>query len=161
MATLTVWKFKTPEGADQALAHLGQLQKELLIEILDAATISWPEGKKSPSTNTIHNLACAGAMSGTFWGMLFGLLFWMPLLGALVGAGLGALNGCFAQYGIDERFLGDVRKKVTPGTSALFLLTGKVVLDKVEAAMAGQMGELIRSNLSNEQEAKLRADFSR
>jgi uncharacterized membrane protein len=161
MATLTVWKFNSPDGAGQALTKLGELQKELLIEILDAATVSWPQGKNHPTTNTLHNLACAGALDGAFWGMLFGLIFFVPFFGALVGAALGALNGSFAQYGINEQFLGDVRKKVTPGTSALFLLTGKVVLDKVEAAMAGQMGELIRSNLSNDQEAQLRAAFAK
>ena len=161
MATLTVWKFNTPEGAGQALIKLAQLQKELLIEILDGATVSWQEGKKSPSTNPLRNLACSGAMDGAFWGMLFGLIFFVPFFGAIVGAAMGGLSGCFAQYGINEQFLGDVRKKVTPGTSALFLLTGKVVLDKVEAAMAGHMGELIRSNLSNEQEANLRAAFAK
>src|SRR5262249_43140801 len=122
MATLTVWKFNSPDGAGQALTKLGQLQKELVIEILDAATVPWPEGKKSPSTNTLHNLACSGAMDGAFWGMLFGLIFFVPFFGALVGAAMGGLSGCMTQYGINEQFLGDVRKKVTPGTSALFLL---------------------------------------
>ena len=41
MATLTVWKFSTPEGAEQVLTKLTQLQKERLIEIKDAATVSW------------------------------------------------------------------------------------------------------------------------
>lgn len=49
---------------------------------------------------------------------------------------------------------------MTEGTSALFLLTGQVTLDKVEAAFAPEeRGELIQSNLSAEQEAKLREDF--
>jgi len=49
---------------------------------------------------------------------------------------------------------------VTEGTSALFLLTGEVTVDKVSAAFSpDEVGELIQSNLSAEQEAKLREDF--
>jgi uncharacterized membrane protein len=60
----------------------------------------------------------------------------------------------------DDDFIKEVRDKVTEGSSALFLLTGKVTLDKVEDALKGESAELIRSNLSNEQEAKLREHFS-
>jgi len=54
-----------------------------------------------------------------------------------------------------------VRSKITPGTSALFLLTGQVTWDKVAAAakVAGVGGEVIHSNLTNEAEAKLREDY--
>lgn len=48
---------------------------------------------------------------------------------------------------------------MTEGTSALFLLTGSVTLDKVEEEMKGQIGTLIKSNLTHEQEAKLNAGF--
>jgi uncharacterized membrane protein len=57
MATLTVWKFSTPEGAEEVLAKLTQLQKERLIEIKDAATVSWAVGKKKPKTKQAVNLA--------------------------------------------------------------------------------------------------------
>jgi uncharacterized membrane protein len=53
-----------------------------------------------------------------------------------------------------------VREQVTEETSALFLLTGKVTIDKVEEAFKDfDKGELIQSNLSTEQEAKLREHF--
>ena len=51
MATLSVTKFPTPEGADQALATLKSPQQQQLIQVLDAATVSWPPGRKSPKTN--------------------------------------------------------------------------------------------------------------
>lgn len=53
MATLTVWKFNTAVGAQEALTKLTQLQKEQIIEIKDAATVSWPEGKKSLKPNRL------------------------------------------------------------------------------------------------------------
>jgi uncharacterized membrane protein len=93
--------------------------------------------------------------------MLLGLLFFMPFLGMAVGAAAGAISGHFADYGIGKDFVENVRSKVTPGTSALFLLTGQVTWDKVAdaAKAAGVHGELIQSNLSNEAEAKLREGY--
>ncbi len=48
---------------------------------------------------------------------------------------------------------------MTEGTSALFVLYGAVTEEKVKEAFAGVKMELIHSNLSDEQEAKLRASF--
>ncbi|MCG8346933.1 MAG: DUF1269 domain-containing protein [Chloroflexales bacterium] len=160
MATLTVLKFPTVTGAEQTLSILGDLQKQQLITIIDAATVIWPTDKKNPKTQQLHNLAAAGALGGVFWGMLFGLLFFMPFLGAAIGAATGALAGAFSDIGIDDNFIKEVREKVAPGTSALFLMSSDAVLDRVRDALQGQQFELIASNLSNEQEAKLKEYFS-
>jgi uncharacterized membrane protein len=160
MSTLTVWKFKTVDGADKALAKLESLQKQQIVQVLDAAIVSWPQGRNRPKTYQAMNTAGAGALGGAFWGMLFGLLFFAPLLGMIVGATAGAVSGRFTDYGINDSFIEDLKSKVTEGTSALFLLTGQVTVDKVEAAFAPEeKGELIQSNLSAAQEAKLREDF--
>ncbi|UBF30015.1 DUF1269 domain-containing protein (plasmid) [Kovacikia minuta CCNUW1] len=160
MATLTVWKFHTAEGAAKALSKLEGLQKQQLIQVLDAAIVSWPQGSKRPKTKQAVDMVAAGALGGVFWGLLFGLIFFAPLLGAVVGATAGAISGSFTDYGINDNFIKDVQSKVTEGTSALFLMTGQVTLDKVEAAFTSEeRGELIQSNLSAEQEAKLREDF--
>src|SRR5690348_3135231 len=96
MATLTVWKYQTPTGAKEALNLLERLRKEELIQVLDAAVVSWPPGRKRPSIEQRINTTKAGALSGGFWGLLFGLLFFVPLLGLAVGAGIGALTGSMA-----------------------------------------------------------------
>ena len=160
MATLTVWKFDDPAGADQAEQTLVSLSKQNLITIHDAATVSWPADKKRPRTRQIENLAGAGALSGSFWGLLFGLLFFVPLLGMAVGAAAGALGGSLMDVGIDDDFIDSVKAKVTPGTSALFVLSSDAVLDRVQDAFAGQSPELIQSSLSGEQEGKLREVFA-
>ena len=160
MSTLTVWKFHTADGAQKALAKLEGLQKQQLIQVLDAAIVTWPTGRKKPKTQQAVDTVGAGALGGAFWGMLFGLIFFMPLLGVVVGAATGALSGKFTDYGINDDFIKALRDKVTEGTSALFLMTGQVTLDKVEAAFTtDEKGELIQSNLSAEQEARLREDF--
>ena len=159
MATLTVWKFDTATGADEALAKLGELSKQQLIQIQDAAVVSWPAGKKSPKTKNYGSMTGQGALSGAFWGMLFGLIFFVPFFGMAVGAAMGALSGKFADYGIDDNFIKQVRDQVTEGTSALFLLSSGAVEDRVVAAFQGMPMELIQSNLSSEQEARLKEEF--
>ncbi len=160
MTTLTVWKFDSASGAREALAKLADIQKQHLIEIADAAVVEWPKGKKKPRTRQAADLTVAGALSGAFWGMLFGLIFFVPFFGMAMGAAMGALTGAFSDYGIDDDFIRSVREQVTEGTSALFLLTGHVTLDKVEEQLKGQIGTLIKSNLTHEQEAKLREGFA-
>jgi uncharacterized membrane protein len=160
LATLTVWKFSTPEGAAAAEATLVDLRKQDLIVIHDAATLSWPSGAKRPKTRQLSSMTGAGALSGSFWGLLFGLLFFVPLLGIAVGAAAGAIGGSLTDVGIDDDFITSVRSRVTPGTSALFVLSSDAVIDRVTAAFEGQDPELIQSSLSDEEEAKLREVFS-
>lgn len=160
MATLTVWKFDSAAGADAAVEVLQGLVSQELIKVHDAATVSWEEGRKKPKTRQLHNLAGAAALGGAFWGMLFGLIFFVPLLGAAVGAASGALAGMFADVGIDDTFIKQVQAEVTPGTSALFVLTSDAVWDKVKDAFAGQSAQLIHTNLSHEQEEQLREAFA-
>jgi uncharacterized membrane protein len=159
MATVTVLKFSTATGAEEALKQLADLQKQHLIKVLDAAIVSWPEGKKSPKTRQLVNLVGIGAMSGMFWGMLLGLIFATPLFGMAIGAAFGALGGSFRDYGIDDDFIKRVRSQVTEGTSALFLMTSDAVLDRVVESMKQHKFEIIATNLSKDQEQKLREAF--
>jgi uncharacterized membrane protein len=162
VATFTVWQFDSAEGAGNALGTLERLQKEELIDIQDGATVSWREGDKKPKTKQLHSLVSAGAMGGAFWGFLFGLIFFVPLLGLAVGAGAGALGGSLGDVGIDDAFIKEVRNKVKPGTSALFLLSSGAVLDKLTPELESVKGHatLLHTNLSNDQEAKLREAFA-
>jgi uncharacterized membrane protein len=160
-SSLVVLKFDTPDAAGEGLVLAQSLQREHLLELLDAAVVTWPVGKSKPKTRHVGDLTCAGAWDGAFWGMLFGWLFFAPFLGAAFGAAVGALSGHFADYGIGKDFLEQVRRKVTEGSSALFLLVGQVTTDRViEAFKTGPKFELIASNLSKEQEEKLKAAFA-
>ena len=160
MATLSVLKFDTPTGAKQMEQTLLGVQKQQLITIQDAAIVTWPQGKKQPQTQQLHDLAGQGALMGAFWGMLFGLIFFIPFFGLAVGAAMGALSGKFADYGIDDNFIKQTRDKVTEGTSALFLLTSGAVMDKIAPAVKGMKFEIISTNLTKEQEDQLRAMLS-
>ena len=159
MATLSVLEFPTADGAQKMQSTLLELQKQHLIEVQDAAIVTWPQGKKQPKTQQLHSLTGQGALMGAFWGMLFGLIFVVPFLGLAVGAAMGALSGKFADYGIDDNFIKQTREKVTEGTSALFLLTSGAVQDKVVEAMKDQTFEIIMTNLPKAKEDELRAVF--
>jgi uncharacterized membrane protein len=162
MATLTAIKFDTPDGADQFRAALNDLQQQQLITLLDMAVVSWPAGAKQPKTRQLASIPGAATLGGAFWGLLFGLLFLVPLLGAAVGAAAGALLDHFTDVGIDDDFIRQVRDQVTPGTSALFLLSAAAFTDQVaeELRQRGIQGEFIASNLSAEQEARLKEVFA-
>lgn len=159
MATLTVLKFETADGAAKALDIIKDLGNQHLINLHDAAIVTWPDGKKKPKTKQLHDLAGTGALSGAFWGMLFGLIFFVPIIGLAVGAAMGALTGSMTDVGINDEFIKSVRSKVTEGTSALFLMTSDAVEDRVFEAMKPLKFELIASNLSKDEEEKLHAAF--
>jgi len=159
MATVTVLKFPTADGASNVLGLVQDLQQQQLIWLHDAAIVSWPAGAKHPKTKQLVHLVGLGALSGMFWGMLLGLIFATPLFGMAVGAAFGALGGAFADYGINDDFIKQVRSQVTEGTSALFLMTSHAVLDRVAERMKNVKFEFIATNLSSEQEEKLREAF--
>jgi uncharacterized membrane protein len=159
MATVTVLKFNTPEGAEKALGVVQGLQKQHLITLHDAAIVTWPVGKKRPKTRQLVDLPSAGALSGMFWGSLFGVIFAVPLFGMAMGAAFGALGGAMRDYGIDDDFIGWIRKQVTAGTSALFLMTSDAVQDRVIEQVKDLKFEIIATNLSKEQKQKLMEAF--
>jgi uncharacterized membrane protein len=159
MSTLSVWKFETAEDAHETLNKLADLFKQQLIQIHDAAVVSWPAGKKHPRTDNYGSMVGRGMVSGAFWGMLFGLIFFVPFFGLAVGATMGALSGKFNDYGINDNFISKVRQEVTEGTSALFLLTSEAVRDRIAEEFKGVSVELIHSNLSKEEEEKLIEEF--
>ncbi|MEO1144705.1 MAG: DUF1269 domain-containing protein [Cyanobacteria bacterium J06638_22] len=161
MATLTVWKFDSAEGAGNAISKLLELQKQELVKVEDAAIVSWPQERSKPQMQQAVDLVGTGAIGGMFWGMLFGLIFLVPFWGAAIGAATGALTGKFSDYGINDDFIKEMRDKVQKGTSALFLMTGQVTIDKVRDAFKDELPhmQLVESNLSQDQEARLRQDF--
>jgi uncharacterized membrane protein len=161
MTTISGFKFESADGAEKMVNLVKSLDKQQLIALLDAASVTWPEGKK-PKTKHLGDMTGEGALGGAFWGMLFGFIFFVPFFGMAVGAAMGALVGHFSNYGIDKDFIKAARDKVTEGTSAVFLMTSDAVTDKVTDAIkdSGLEFELFYTNLSNEQEEQLRQDFS-
>ena len=155
-ATLTVWKFNSPRGAERASATLQRLAKEQVVTIHDAATVSWEEGGKKPKTQQLTSTAAAGALGGSFWGLLFGLIFFVPLFGAVIGAAMGAMTGALTDVGIDDKMIKSLGKQIVPGSSALFIYVIQATGDKVTERMSRYQPEVLRTSMSHDAEEKLR-----
>lgn len=56
MTTLTIWEFDSVGGASGALQVLERLQKQELLQIIDAATMAWPPEGKKPKTEQLRSL---------------------------------------------------------------------------------------------------------
>ena len=63
--------------------------------------------------------------------------------------------------GISDTFINRIRDEVTPGTSALFIVSTGAVVDTVRDTLGGQGVEaLVSATLSDDQEAALRTIFT-
>lgn len=158
MSELVVLAFKTETGAKELEYKLIELQKQELIHLEDAAyVVRRQDGKVK--VKQAQSLVGTGALGGAFWGLLIGLLFWAPWLGLAIGAATGALAGHFTDVGIDDDFIKEVGNTIEPGQSALFLLIASWTEDKVLEQTTTFEASVIRTSLSEEDEAKLKAAF--
>jgi uncharacterized membrane protein len=158
MSELIVLGFENEIEADDFGDKLAQLQKDMIVQLQDAAeVVRDPDGK--PHVKHGHHLVGAGAMGGAFWGMLFGLLFFVPFLGLAIGAGMGALFGKAGKTGIDRQVLQQMGDAVPPGKAGWFLLIDKVTEDKFLEAIQGTNARVVRTNLSHEDESQLKEAF--
>jgi uncharacterized membrane protein len=131
-----------------------QLADDLVIQPdAIAAIVRNKDGAFKVTTN--HHEVGSGASWGMFWGLLFGMLFFVPFFGMAIGAGFGALFGKLEKSGIDKDFQRQVRDKLAPGTSALFLVIEKASPERATAALSQYGGTVITSTLSADTERQL------
>jgi len=105
------------------------------------------------------SLVGAGALGGAFWGLLIGLVFRAMWWGLAIGVVLGAFRGKFKDIGIDDKFIKEVGETIQPGNSAIFLLIRESTPDKLIDELKGYKGTVLKTSLSTDDEAKLRAAF--
>jgi uncharacterized membrane protein len=156
MAELVAIAYPDQTTAEQARQTVQALEADLIIEADQVAAISRDEkGKYHVTTTHGGSSTGVGAAWGGFWGLLFGILFLVPFAGLAIGAGLGALFGHLGENAIDKEFQEQVRDKVKPGTSALFMIIEKATPDKAIAALQQYGGTVIKTSLSDEDTQKL------
>ena len=131
--TTTAWRFSGTEGADAAVLRLRQLNSQGVMDVQDVAVIRWPQYAPGPQVQ--EHVADEGTKTSS-------------------------LAKLMRKAGIDGAMLQAVRDDMTPGTSALVLLSADAAIDSVAKAFEGQAMQLIRSDLSVQQEDQLRATFS-
>lgn len=160
MSELVVLAFDREDGASRMLGEISSLQRQELIKLDDAAVVVRKLNGRV-KVKQAQSLVGAGALGGAFWGMLIGLLFLAPFLGAAIGALGGALGGKMTDIGIDDKFIRQIGSTIEPGNSALFMLVRSAVTERVLKQIQDFPGAtVLRTSLSEEQEAKLREAFA-
>ncbi|HUZ51108.1 MAG TPA: DUF1269 domain-containing protein [Streptosporangiaceae bacterium] len=130
----TAWRFRGTEGADHAVLRLKQLNSQDLIDVQDVAVIRWPQYADAPTAQE-HVTA--------------------------EGSKVSSLMSKLKKGSIESSMIESVKTDLAPGSSALVLLSSDAVIDTVAKAFEGEPMELIRSDLSVQQQDRLRAVFGR
>ncbi|MBB2941302.1 putative membrane protein [Actinoplanes lutulentus] len=159
MTTFTVWKFDDPDRAEQMSEILHSAASDGLVKIVDYTVVTWPEGAEKPETHHEHAGTARHVGWGAFWGVVIGGLFLVPIAGGVLGAGIGALDKTLQGTGIGRDELERIRTQITPGTSALFLVTDHGNLDRLGERFHGLHSKLIATNLTEGEEEILLEAF--
>lgn len=159
MTAFTVWKFPDADGAEHALKLLKRAESDHLIEVLDHAVVTWPEDSPQPRMTHGHEGTGRAAGKGAFWGLLAGALFTVPVLGAAAGAAIAGGAKSAEGLGISQEQLETMRKEITQGTSALFLVSESGDLDRVGERFRGVHMTLVQTNLTPAERSTLLETF--
>ena len=157
MSDLIAIAYDSLKSANQVRDKLFELQRERVVELEDAVVVERRKDGKIKMHQSRHGAVGDAAAGGPLWGGLIGLICLRPLLSMAIGGAAGAAAGAVADYGVDENFMRELSEHMLPGTAALFLLISRSSPDEVIPEVAQYGGRLIRTSLSGEQEAHLRA----
>lgn len=168
MSSLVVLGFDGIHTADEVLNKVRPLQKEHLIDLEDACVVERDKDGKvhiKQAVNLMALGATTGGLQGMLWGMLVGILFLNPLagmaLGGVAGAGAGALSGRLVDFGINDDFIKKLGETIPVNSSALFVLVKSVTEDKVLPEIEPYQPRVLKTSLSNDDEARLKAALSK
>lgn len=125
--TLTVWRYDTPLGAEAGERRLKGLQDRGHVTVHDAISVAWLPGAHEPRVGLLRHPTMAAAGSGSVLEALVARL----VLPSTAGARAAALAERLRGTGIDRAFLEDVTAQLTPGTSALLVLSSDADLEAV------------------------------
>ena len=159
MSTLVVIEYDDRFKAEEMRVKLLRMQKEYLVDLEDAV-VAVKDCEGRIKLHQAVNFTAMGAVSGGFWGCLIGLIFMNPLLGMAMGVAAGAVSGALRDVGIDDEFMKQLADGLPPGSSALFVLVQKATPDRVLDEVRGSGGTILKTSLSHEDAATLRAALS-
>jgi uncharacterized membrane protein len=162
MADLIVLKFDNSFGATQALSAARALE-ELRHAWADDVAVVEKHKSGIVTIHTSHGSPSEGAWFGGLLGLL--LFWWFPPAwffgGWLAGIGIGALVGeAMAKAGLDNGMIEEIKKELTPGTSALLLIGAEGDADEMARAFAPYHPvNVLRFSLSDDTVQKLKDAF--
>jgi uncharacterized membrane protein len=131
--TTTAWRFSGTEGADEAVLKFKQLGAAKAVDVQDVVVLRWPQYAAEPTVRQ-HVTEEGGRVS--------------------------SLMHKVTHAGIDSSMIEAARGDMTPGTPVLVLMTSEAAVDAFAKAFEGQGVELIRSDLSVQEQDEARAALS-
>jgi uncharacterized membrane protein len=157
MATLVVIGYADQGVAEAARKSVQELEDELTIETDHVASIARDvEGRYHVHISHRGALASGGVDWGGFWGAVFDLLFSVPSAGLTLSPGSIVMRDDLGEERRDRAFRDQVRERVKPGMSALFILVERGVPDKAVGSLARYGGTMIKASLSDAEFDRLR-----
>jgi uncharacterized membrane protein len=154
MSELVAISYPDRQTAEVVRDILGELAEQHLIELDDAVIAARdPKGKLhlEQSVQAGRSRVAGGALAGGIAGILVAI----PVLGAAVGAATAAAT--LRDVGVEDEFAKELGAALEPPRAALVLLVREATADKVLPQIREYGGRVIRTSLSDETEAALRA----
>jgi uncharacterized membrane protein len=154
MNQLVVVSFDNLDSARAALSAMRDLERRGQISFEDTAIVSRdPDGTthvKNEASGTTETAAVIGGIIGAFASFIF------PVAGIAIGAAAGAAVGASLGTGVEGSFVDEIKKSITPGRSALFLVARSMNADALTAALRPFEGDVLQTTLSPDLEEALR-----
>src|SRR6478609_10232180 len=157
MPSLTVWSYPTPLGVDAGELHLKRLVEQDALVVHDAIAVIWMPGAEEATVRHLRHDTTRAATKGAALGALIGTVLLVPVAGAAVG---GTAAGAWAKlrgHTIDDDFVDELRDRLVPGTSALFVLSSGAKAEVVGPMIAASEATLLHADLGDEVPVELRA----
>jgi uncharacterized membrane protein len=154
MSHLVAIAYPDEHRAEEVYVTLKRMRHDLDLE--DAVYVV-KDAAGEVSLHQTHHHISLGAKRGALAGLLVGMLALVPGLGIAVGAGVGALAGKREDYGINDNFIEALSAKLTPRSSALFVLVSNVNVETVVPAVSSYGGAVIKTTLAKKAEKQLKS----
>lgn len=154
--------YRNETEAGEMLTQLKQMDKDGIIDIIDAAVmVKAEDGRKLKVNETAELTAKKGGVRGALVGGVLGIIFPPSILAmAAVGAAAGAAIGHFTDQGFDNNLLKEIGENLPPGGSCIVAVIEETWLAKLSTALEGYV-DLARYALDAESAAKLTAVLER
>ena len=145
--------FDKETRGDEALLTLLHLQQERNLDLGDAVVVIKDKNDRVRLRQTMDITPERGALTVGWWGFFLGLLFAGPVGGLVEGAaaaGIGALYGKLVDRGLKDDWIKETAARLTPGTSAIFLLITSANRELVAKELARFDGTLLYSDVPDD-----------
>ncbi len=154
MSELIVIGFDTSDEARAALKDLRSIEHLGRIHFEDTAVVERDAAGHVHVKNEVSGTTETAAVIG---GAIGGIVtFAFPPAGIAIGAAVGAGIGALMHTGVDGDFVDDIKNKLEPGKSALFLVLKQADADALDAALRPYHGNLIQTTVDEDVEEGLR-----